>query len=104
MVSTVITLLATTTAQDANGIWQETQTARKVFCKIESISQSEFFEAGRNGLKPEQKFIMFSGDYRGEEIIEFKGKSYAVYRTFQRGDQTELYCERKGGTNGKDAT
>ena len=45
---------------------------------------------------------MFAGDYNGERVVEYDGKTYGVYRTYYaRTDTVELYVERKGGTNGK---
>ncbi len=98
--SDVIKLISVTTAQDAYGIWQKTESSAQVYCRVESISQREFFDAGRNGLNPEYKFIVFFGDYNNEMVVEYNGSRYAVYRTYQRYDDMELYVERKGGTNG----
>lgn len=98
--SDVITLLATTKTQNAFGVWIETPTQRDVFCQVDSVTRAEFFEGGRNGLNPEFRMTMFFGDYEGERELLYKGKRYAVYRTFQgRNDTIELYVERKGGTN-----
>lgn len=98
--SDVISLIETLTEQDELGVWQKRYSTRQVFCQVESISQREFYEAGRNGLNPEFKFILFFGDYQNESIVMYKGQTYAVYRTYQRKDDLlELYCERKGGTN-----
>lgn len=101
--SDVIQLIAVTvTGWDDNGLPQETETARQVFCRVASVSQSEYFGGGRNGLNPAYKFTVFAGDYAGESIVRYQGKRYAVYRTFQAPgrDELELYVERKGGTNG----
>lgn len=99
--SEVITLIKTNEqTQDANGVWHKTQTERQVFCQVNSVTRSEFFEAGRAGLNPEYEFTLFFADYEGEELIEYKGKRYAVYRTYiGRNDIIELYTVRKGGTN-----
>lgn len=98
--STTITLIAVTTERDANGVFRETESAREVFAKVDSVSASEFFDGGRNGLNPSLRFLVFAGDYHGEQIVEHEGQRYAVYRTYERGDQIEVYVERKGGTNG----
>ena len=99
--SDVITLVDTTYAKDANGVERPTETTKEVFCSVNSVTRNEFMEGGRNGLNPELYFIVFFGDYSGEETIIYKGKSYGVYRTFLgKNDNLELYCERKGGTNG----
>lgn len=103
--SAVITLLSTTKTQDDYGIWRETETARDVYCQVESAAQREFYEGGRNGLNPEFKFTMFFGDYNDEQIVVYNSKTYAVYRTYRKkNDKLELYVERKGGTNGKGYT
>lgn len=73
-----------------------------VFCQVESVTRAEFFEGGRNGLNPEFRMSMFSGDYNGERLLMYNGNTYSIYRTFiAKNDIIELYVERKGGTNGK---
>ena len=98
--SDVITLLSTTLQQDDYGVWRETETGRDVFCSVDSVTRSEFFEGGRNGLKPEFRITMFAGDYNDEKTLKYKDKQYSVYRTFYgRNDTIELYVERKTGTD-----
>ena len=98
--SAIINLISLTREQDDYGIWQETEQSKQVYCQVDSISQSEFFEAGRNGLNPSFKFTMFFGDYNDETIVEYGLQRFAVYRTYiRRDDKIELYVERKGGTN-----
>lgn len=101
--SDVIYLVSETKTQDANGVWNVQTDKRMVFCNVQSVTQTEFFEAGRNGLNPEYEFTLFQGDYNGERTVEYGGETYAVYRTYRtRTDEMELYVERKGGTNGAD--
>lgn len=98
--SDVITLIAIVREQDDLGRWKEVTTSKEVFCQVDSVSQHEFYEGGRNGLNPSFKFSMFSGDYNEESVIQYKGNQYSVYRTYlRRDDIIELYVERKGGTN-----
>ena len=98
--SAQITLIKEAKTQDVNGVWTITTTSRTVFCQVDSVTRSEFYEGGRNGLKPEYRFTMFFGDYEGERTVEFNGKYYGIYRTYLgRTDTIELYAERKGGTN-----
>ena len=100
--SNVIKLISSTKTQDENGVWRETLSRRQVFCDVSSVTASEFFEGGRNGLNPEFRMTIFAGDYQGETMLEFNGKTYAIYRTYiDRNDNLELYVERKGGTNGR---
>ena len=99
--SEVITLLGETQTQNEFGVWVPERTSRDVFCQVNSITRSEFFDAGRNGLNPEFMFSMFAGDYEGERVCEYRGQKYSIYRTYiARNDVIELYAERKGGSNG----
>lgn len=81
-------------------MWRPTDSKTQVYAQVDSVTQREFFEGGRNGLNPEFKFTLFFGDYNDEPIVEYNGNQYAVYRTYlTRSDTIELYVERKGGTN-----
>lgn len=100
--SDIITLITETVTADSSGVERTATASRTVFAQVDSITRSEFFEAGRSGLNPAFKFIVFAGDYAGETIAEYKGKRYAVYRTYlARDDRMELYAQREGGTNGQ---
>ena len=100
--SDVLTLVSQQKTQDEYGRWVSTQTTNDVYIQVDSISQNEFYQAGRNGLNPEYRFRMFAGDYDGQTLCTFHDKDYTIYRTYLRRDDTlELYVERKGGTNGK---
>lgn len=102
MRSTFINLRSVTRTQNAFGGWTETPVSRTVPCKVESVTRAEFFEAAKAGLRPQWRFTVFGGDYHGETEIEYQGKAYAIYRTYQaEGDYLELYVEAKVGvTNG----
>lgn len=103
--SDVIELVTVTRTQDEYGVWRTSETTKQIYCQVDSVTQSEFFEAGRNGLNPEFRFTVFFGDYSNEPIVIYKDKRYAVYRTYlTRNDRLELYVERKGGTNGESDT
>ena len=98
--SDVITLISLSQVQDEYGRWVKTEKADDVFVQVDSVSQQEFYEAGRNGLNPEFRFRMFFGDYDGQSICEYDGLRYSIYRTYrQRNDVIEFYVERQGGTN-----
>ena len=72
------------------------ETRRKVIGLEGSISATEFFEAGRNGLKAQKRVSIFAPDYNGEIAVELDGTRYGVYRTYTPKDDTiELYLERK---------
>ena len=98
--STAINLIAETYAKNSYGQLVPTSSSRKVYAQIDSVSRSEFFEGGRNGLNPELMFRMLASDYRDERTVEYNGKKYGIYRTYLgRNDIIELYAERKGGLN-----
>lgn len=99
----VIKLIANSQTQDKYGVWREALTYREVYCRVSSVSRNEFFEAGRSGLNPEFVFTIFFGDYNGETLLEYEGKTYSIYRTYQtHSNMLELYVVRKGGSNGKE--
>ncbi len=99
--SDVCNLVSVFYKQDEYGVRRKVEESREVFCQVDSVSRSEFFDGGRNGLNPQFRITMFLGDYKDEPIVEYNGKRYAVYRTYHsRTDDIELYVERKGGTNG----
>lgn len=98
--SDVVTLVSETLTQDACGVWNKTKTERDVFCSVDSVTRSEFFEGGRSGLNPEYRITLFEPDYQGEMEVVYNGVAYGVYRTYHaRTDIMELYVERKGGVN-----
>lgn len=96
--SNVIYLINESYTPDEIGQYIATETKRMVFCDVRSVSRSEWFDAGRNGLHPEYLFTMFAPDYKGEKIVEYDGNRYGVYRTYVgKNEQLELYVESKGG-------
>ena len=68
------------------------------FARIESITMSEFYQAGMQGFKPEYRMTVWLNEYSGQELLEYNSKVYTVYRTYRRDDgRIELYVtERKG--------
>lgn len=71
-----------------------------VFAFVFSVGQTEFFNAGQNGLKPAAVFAVRSTEYGGQGEIESNGERLTVYRTYERVDgRTELYTSRRKGAN-----
>lgn len=94
----MIYLISEDFAPNSMGVLEPTETRRKVYAQHQSVTADEWFDGGRNGLNPDMRFLMFRPEYRGEQIIEFRGQRYAVYRTYEtRNDIIELYVERKQG-------
>lgn len=91
-------LIADTYTQNDYGVMEKQSTRKKVFVNTTSVTGTEWFEGGRNGLNPQYRFIMFSHDYSNEKVIEYNGTQYTVYRTFlQSTDEIELYAELRKG-------
>lgn len=98
----MIYLVHETQTQDEIGQFISEEKLRKVYCDIRSITQSEWFEAGRNGLQPAFSVVMFAPDYHDEKILIYNGTRYGIYRTYRgRNERLELYVEAKGGIYGK---
>ena len=93
-----IALLTSTYTQDEIGQWTETTTKKYVYAIVESVTMSEFYQAGMQGMKPEYRMTVWLTEYAGEENLEYRGKTYTIYRTYRRNDgRIELYVtERKG--------
>lgn len=98
MRSSIAYLIDYTYTKDDYGVLHKTPTKRKVYVDVVSVNASEFFDGGRNGLKPALRFSIFEYDYNKENIIEYKDEQYTIYRTYLREyDQIELYAELKKG-------
>ena len=93
----VLTLIAQTISTDQYGNEVATEVEKQVFCEVDSITQTEFYQAANTELNPEYKFTIFFGDYNGQPIVEYNGLRYAIYRTYRADDNLELYVERKIG-------
>lgn len=93
-----IALISTEYTQDDIGQWVEERTETDVFAIVESVTMSEFYQAGMQGFKPEYRMTVWMSEYNGQNLIEYNDKTYTVYRTYRRDDgRMELYVtERKG--------
>ena len=78
--------------------WEETRSETEVFALVESISMSEFYQAGMQGFKPEYRMTVWMNEYAEQSLIEYNSKTYDFYRTFRRDDgRIELYVTEKKG-------
>lgn len=59
-------------------------------------TQAEY-AAGKKGLRPEGRCVVWEDEYHGEELVEFKGKRYVVYRTYPDKGRMELYIGTRVG-------
>lgn len=96
----VINLMSETVTKDKIGQDTTTPTRREVFAEKNGVARAEFFTAGQSGIRPALMFEMREIDYKGEEILEYDGVNYKIYRTYPKGEMLELYCEKRGGVNG----
>lgn len=99
-----INLLVESTSVDEDFNNVATYRRKQVFCRVRSVTMTEFYNAGQAGLSPAYVFEIFHGDYNGEKLLEFKGQRYAIYRTYHRvqDDTIELYAEDKAGVTDGD--
>lgn len=77
----------------------EVETPREVFAEKRSISQSEFFNAGQTDIKAEKCFVIYSHEYNDERFLIYENKKYSIYRTYEKDEDIELYCEVRTGGN-----
>lgn len=97
-----IELVSCTYTRNDYGVSEKVESVVPVYGYCDSVSASEFFEAGRNGLNPQFRIVMTELDYHGQAELIRNGERFAIYRTYRPNNGTvELYCERKGGTNGE---
>lgn len=83
---------------DSIGQRQETISETEVFASLESVSMTEYFQAGVIGLKPDLKFTVRLNEYSGQENLRYKSDVYSIYRTYRRKDgRIELYTQKRVG-------
>lgn len=76
-------------------------TRREVFCRLQSIGQSEFYEASARDFYPEKKFVLADYlDYDDEQLIEHDGRRFRVLRTYRVGQELELTVTRASAEEG----
>lgn len=76
------------------------RTERTAFCAQLPASRSEFYAAGKEGIRAEYVLAVDSEEYAGEEQVRYKGITHTVYRVYPRPDGfTELYLTQKAGAS-----
>ena len=93
-----IKLIAKTYTTNSIGVVTATEVEKTRWAIMSNINQSEFYEAGQQGLKPYACYSLRLTEYDGEDEIKVGNKRLTVYRTYNRVDgRVELYTtERKG--------
>jgi len=66
---------------------------RLVYCNEKGVRQSEFYQAGIQGDKPEIMLDIRANEYNGESHVEYKNKIYRIIRTYPKPNEImELIC------------
>lgn len=96
--SDVAYLVSESYTQNVYGVNEKQTEKRRIFCNVTSVNSQEWFEGGRNGLNPQYRFTIYSFEYLGESLIEYRGVTYSIYRTYiVNQDEIELYAEKRQG-------
>lgn len=100
--STLVYLIKETKTRDKNGVYQTETVRRPVYADVRSATAQDYFSGAQIGLRPDLTFSLFRYDYEDEEMVEYAGRVYAVYRTYigRQGDTIELHTEKRVGRNG----
>jgi len=85
---------------DDNGNDVTEKNENEVFCAEASIYQSEFHQAGQQGIQPKACLVVHTNEYNGERTVRFYDSEMYVYRTYPRADGlTELYLTKRVSNN-----
>ena len=71
---------------------------REVFANKKSVRQSEFYQAGTIGLRPELIFEVHSFEFENDEKVKYNDKEYTIIRVFDKGEITELIVSSHVGS------
>lgn len=63
---------------------------KSVYANKKSVRYNEFYQAAMAGLKPELVFEVHSFEYDDEDKVRYNDKEYAIIRTYEKGEVTEL--------------
>ena len=104
MISEIVLVGKVAQDRDALGQIVHTESKSTVYADVESVTQSEFMQAGEMGFKPELRFLVWRSEYSGETLVDYNNKRYSIYRTYEATNgRIELYAERRVGS-GKDSS
>ena len=90
--------LGTTTETFVHGEPVQSITYRTVYANKKSVKRSEFYQAAATGLKPELVFEVHTFELSNDKKVRYNGKEYAIIRTYEIGDTTELTITSFVGT------
>lgn len=72
---------------------------------VRSVTRAEWQAAGRKDLNPAFVLTTNRANYSGQMAVEYKGRRYAVYRTYSppESDEIELYLQEEVGVTNNPA-
>ena len=72
----------------------KSKTYKRIFANKKSITQNEFYQAERVGLKPQLRFEVYSIEYGNELLAKYKEVEYKIIRTYKTSaDKIELILD-----------
>ena len=80
------------TKNSVNEIGDPIKTIEKVkrYAEVESVRQSEVYQAAAVGLKAEIMAVIWKFEYNREMFFEYEGKNYKIIRTFVRKKEEKI--------------
>lgn len=87
--TTPVALIRQIDVIDEIGNVKKSETSREVFCKVNYVRTSEFYNATAVGLTPTAELLMKAVNYEGEQVVIFNGKRLSVIRVIPK-DRTDI--------------
>lgn len=105
MIDDIIELERITYTTDEAGNQVPQRETRTVYCRVQSVTRSEFYSAAQNEMHPEYVFVLSNyRDYLGEKEVFYTDwtgtrRNYVVLRAFRPAgsDEIELTVEERTG-------
>lgn len=93
-----------TQSRSAHGVHETvTETAREVFCTVQSVTRSEYYTALNAGIQPEYVFhLALAEDYHGERVVRYRDQRFRVVRTYMTADDGIEITVERSDDNGTD--
>lgn len=85
---------------DEKGDIKASPDERKVYASVDSVRQSEFYQAQASGFKAEMTVLIRDFEYRGEKTAKIGEIEYRILRTYDKKDGTIELILTKGVNNG----
>lgn len=80
----------TVTSKDKFGNPIKTEKKTTILCNELSVYSTEFYNAGKIGLKPQAVLEIHFFEYNEEKQVEYQGTVYEILRKYKKGDLVEL--------------